>query len=101
MIISDFMKQQFSTGIRPSCFYWRDKSDFEIDCVVEQHGSITPVEIKVSKSADTQALDKLAPWNELTGTQRANNVLIYGGDEDWTTDKGRVVGWQSSGRLFL
>src|SRR3972149_4429512 len=49
MIISDLFKQQLHRGMRPSCYYWRDKSDFVIDCLVEQGGKIIPIEIKVSK----------------------------------------------------
>ena len=63
MIVSDFLKQQFNHGFRPSCYYWRDKSDFEIDCIVEQGGNITPIEIKASKTADIEALEKILPWN--------------------------------------
>jgi predicted AAA+ superfamily ATPase len=87
--------------VRPSCYYWRDKSDFEIDCLIEHKGNVTPVEIKVSRSADIQALDKLVSWNNLTTTKPAENILIYGGEEDWNMDKGYVIGWQSAGKLLL
>src|SRR3990170_598041 len=66
MILADFLKQQSNRGIRLSCYYWRDKSDFEIDCIIERGVTMTPVEIKVSKTADTEALGKLLPWNKLT-----------------------------------
>lgn len=100
MIIADFLKQQLNRGIRPSCYYWRDKSDFEIDCIVEQGGNITPIEIKVSKTADIEALGKLLPWNKLTKTRSTDNVLVYGGDEDWDIDKGHIVSWGSAGTLL-
>ncbi|MFA6263852.1 MAG: ATP-binding protein [Candidatus Babeliales bacterium] len=100
MIVADFLKQQFNCGMRPSCYYWRDKSDFEIDCIVEQGGAITPIEIKVSKTADLEALDKLLPWNDLTQTNPSNNVLVYGGEKDWEINKGHIVGWTSAGALL-
>ncbi|MFH1832302.1 MAG: ATP-binding protein [bacterium] len=100
MIISDFFKQQFNRGMRSSCYYWRDKSDFEIDCVVERAGNITPVEIKVSKTADITALGRLSSWNELTETKPIDNVLVYGGDDNWDMDKGHIVSWKSAGNLI-
>jgi predicted AAA+ superfamily ATPase len=100
MIVSDLLKQQLNHGVRPSCYYWRDKSDFEIDCIVEQGGNITPIEIKASNTPDIEALAKLAPWNELTSTIPKNNILVYGGDNDWDTPKGRIVGWHSAGFLI-
>ncbi len=100
MIIADFYKQHLNQGLRPACFYWRDKSEFEIDCIVEHGGTITPIEIKTAKSADVSALEKLAPWNEFTKTKQKNNVLVYGGDDDWETQKGHIVGWRSAGNLF-
>ncbi len=100
MIVSDFVKQQLNHGIRPSCYYWRDKSDFEIDCIVEQGGNITPIEIKASKTADIEALEKMLPWNTLTKTMQKNNVLVYGGDKNWDMEKGRIVTWHSAGNLL-
>lgn len=100
MIITDLLKQQYSHGIRPSCYYWRDKSDFEIDCIIDQGGSITPIEIKVSKTADIDALKKLASWNTLTNTNPRDNVLVYGGDQNWDLDTGHIVSWHSVGTLI-
>jgi predicted AAA+ superfamily ATPase len=99
MIIGDFLKQQMHHGLKPSCYYWRDKSDFEIDCIVERGATITPIEIKVSKTADIEALKRLGPWNELTQTQPHDNVLVYGGDDTWKLDKGQIVGWRSAATL--
>ena len=46
------------------------------------------------------SLKRLLPWNELTKTKPADNVLVYGGDENWDIDKGHVVGWKSAGSLL-
>jgi len=95
------LKQQANAGLRPSCYYWRDKTHFEVDCIIERGGNIMPVEIKVSKTADLEALGKLAPWNKLTKTKSENNILVYGGDDDWKTKNGHIVGWQSAGSLLV
>ncbi len=100
MILADFLKQQYNRGIRPSCYYWRDKSDLEIDCIVEHGGTITPIEIKVSKTADLEALSKLSQWNKFTKTNPTNNVLIYGGNDDWSTKKGRIISWHTAGTML-
>jgi uncharacterized protein len=100
MIVADFLKQQYHHGLRPSCYYWRDKSDFEVDCILEQQGKITPIEIKVSKTADLEALSKLESWNKLTKTKSSDNVLVYGGDKDWDIDKGHILSWTSAGALI-
>jgi predicted AAA+ superfamily ATPase len=100
MIIADLLKQQRNNGMQPSCYYWRDKSDFEIDCIIEHGGKLTPIEIKASQKADLEALNKLQPWNKLAKTDPSDNILVYGGDEDWQTNKGQVVGWHSAGMLL-
>jgi len=100
MIIADLLKQQLNNGLRPSCYYWRDRSEFEIDCIVDQAGKITPIEIKVSKSANIDALKKLEPWNNLTKTKQQDNVLVYGGNENWDLECGHITGWQTIGTLF-
>lgn len=100
MVIADFFKQQYNHGTKPSCYYWRDKSEFEIDCIIEHGGAITPIEIKASRTADIEALSKLAPWNTLTKTNPASNILVYGGDDDWKTEKGQVLSWRSAGTLL-
>jgi predicted AAA+ superfamily ATPase len=101
MMVADFLKQQLHHGLRPNCYFWRDKSDFEIDCIIDQGGKIIPVQIKVSKTADIEVLGKLEPWNKITQIEPKDNVLVYGGDEDWNLDKGRIVSWHSASKKLI
>ncbi len=34
-VLSELIKERFNKGIEPNCYYWRDKTGNEIDCVIE------------------------------------------------------------------
>jgi len=99
MIIADFYKQRFNFGLNPNSFYWRDKSDYEVDCIIEHANSLRPVEIKASQVYNKNALEQLGKWNVVTQTKQEDNILIYGGDLDQPTSQGQLLGWKSIGNL--
>lgn len=45
-VISEIIKSYFFRGKQPPLYYYRDKEGREIDLLIEQEGTLTPVEIK-------------------------------------------------------
>lgn len=41
-VIADLMKQWFNKGLNSKIYFWRDQSDYEIDCIVESPGFLVP-----------------------------------------------------------
>ena len=65
-IIADFAKQYFNRGSRPPLYFWRDRNGrIEIDCVIDDGGVLTLIEIKASEGITSSFFDGLKAWNML------------------------------------
>lgn len=93
-IISDLIKQRENRGMTPNVYFWRDKSDYEIDCVVEHADSLIPIEIKASQTFNQHFFDYMKKWNNITDTKPSSNILIYGGTLSQKTNQGHLLSWR-------
>jgi predicted AAA+ superfamily ATPase len=100
MIISEFHKYRLNRGRDPNCYYWRDKTGHEIDCILESGETLVPVEIKSGKTVKSMFFDSLSYWNKLSGNRPANSFLIYGGEGKEKRSSGTVLGWKSADEVF-
>ncbi|MCB1118002.1 MAG: ATP-binding protein [Chlamydiia bacterium] len=100
MILADLQKQRFNQGRLPNCFFWRDKTGDEVDCIIEQGERLTPVEIKVAQTLHSDFFSGLAKWSRLAQTDPSASILIYGGNEDQTRKDGHILSWRSGGYLL-
>ena len=91
-IISEFVKAFYNDGKTPDLYFWRDKSEHEIDCLIKQATYLTPVEIKSSKTIANDFFENLYYWDQLTQMQE-QAFLIYGGDTDQKRNIATVLGW--------
>lgn len=93
-IIADLIKQKYNQGMHPTIYYWRDQSDYEIDCIIQEGQELIPIEIKAMQTFNPHLLDHLEKWNEVTKTNPANNIIIYTGELSQNTKRGKLVNWQ-------
>jgi predicted AAA+ superfamily ATPase len=94
MVISEFFKYRLNRGRDPNCYYWRDKTGHEIDCILETGDKLIPVEIKSGKTVKSDFFAGLSYWNTLSGQDPAKSLLIYGGEKKETRSLGTVLGWR-------
>lgn len=99
LLIADLIKQRENAGLKPNIYFWRDKSDYEIDCIIEEGSTLVPLEIKSTQSFNTHFLDGFARWNEETHTDPSQNILAYAGDLSLKAQRGKIVNWQEIGNL--
>lgn len=97
-VIADIAKQYYNQGTRPPIYFWRDQNGrLEIDCLIDQGTSLTPVEIKASQTIVSDFFDGLANWSKLAHqTQEATSdgVLVYTGTKTQSRTHGHVVPWK-------
>ncbi len=99
-IITDFIKQRFNEGLNSNVYFWRDQSDYEVDCIVEEYNKVVPVEIKVSQTFNPHFFEQLTKWNDIADSDQQNNILIYGGHTTQESKNGKLIGWQEAGYLY-
>ena len=99
LLIADLIKQRENAGLKPTIYFWRDKSDYEIDCIIEEGSTLVPLEIKSTQSFNSHFLDGFTRWNAETHTDPSENILAYAGDLSLKAQRGKIVNWQEIGNL--
>lgn len=94
-VISEFLKARFNLGMPPNCSFWRDSNGHEVDLLLEKTNKVTPIEIKSSQTFSNNFFDGLIRWNHISETTSDQNIVIYGGNDDQTRQKGKVVSWKN------
>jgi uncharacterized protein len=101
-VVADFFKQCFATGKKAPLYYWRDiNGRVEVDCVVDQGGLLTSIEIKSSGSIDKGYFQGLKKFRDIAGDKAASSYVVYAGPHGaMELSQGTIVGWQAAGDLI-
>ena len=98
-IISEIIKVQYHSGIRPAVYYWRESNGNEIDCIIElANQSIIALEIKAGETFNKDYLKNLKKFP--TDPDSISKKLIYTGVEELTVSNIDIIG-QNKIRSFL
>ena len=92
--LSEIIKHKFHRGLEPRCYYWRDRTGNEVDCIVENPGSLLSIEVKFSKTIVNDSFGGLKYWTKVAGKASGKSYLIYNGKEHQKRSFGEVIGWR-------
>lgn len=95
LIITELIKARFNAGLSNNCFYWRDKTGNEVDCIIDKAGSLTAIEIKSGKTINGDYFNNLNFWKNLSGNTN-KSYLVYGGTETQKIKNNIVVPWKNT-----
>ncbi len=96
-VVAETLKHRFNRALAADLYFWRDNHGLEVDLVVEQAGSLQPVECK---SGATYSADWLGParrWCQAAGASAAPPLLVYGGNHSHQRPDHQVLSWQDLG----
>ncbi len=94
LIISELIKYQYSKGVEPEFYFWRDKTGHEIDCLFSKKGNLFPLEIKSGKTISDDFYNHLKYWNKLSGNSPKQSIIIYGGEQEQNRYSIKTISWQ-------
>jgi hypothetical protein len=98
MVVIEMVKKYTNQGINPPLFYWRNKTGHEIDLIVDKGNLLTPIEIKSSKTINSDFFKNLKYWNHLSKMNKA--VLIYSGIQEQNRSDGTLItNWKNISNL--
>ncbi|MBI2552523.1 ATP-binding protein [Candidatus Uhrbacteria bacterium] len=100
LTMSELMKYQYHRGLPPRCFFWRDKTGHEIDCLLDIKNMLIPIEIKSGETISEHYFAELQYWNTLAGADPKKSFLVYGGAENQTRNGINVVRWDATAEIF-
>lgn len=82
-IIGDIMKGALNKGIRPEIFFFRDSHGNEVDLLIREKGTLTPVEIKSSSTFSTDFMKGIERFQTLGIKRIAPGVVLYNGEQQF------------------
>jgi predicted AAA+ superfamily ATPase len=93
-ICAELLKTRYNSLQDNNLYFWRDRSGNEIDLILDNGQTQTPLEIKAGKTFQTSFLKQINTWASISGSPN-QPILIYGGDEDFEHQGCRVLPWRS------
>ncbi len=94
LIISEFFKERYNKGKPSNLFFWRDHIGNEVDLLIEQGNTLTPIEIKSSQTLHSSLMDGLKKYTKFSLQNAQSSHLIYGGNRSTTLDRYNAHSWQ-------
>ncbi len=98
-IIADFYKQYYNAELEPAVHFWRDRAQ-EVDCIIEEPKGLQAIEIKSGSTVASGFFSQLLYWNQVSGTSKASNYLVYTGSDNQERINGTVISWANAGDLI-
>lgn len=98
-IINEISKQYFNQGERPPIYYWRDHKGHEIDLLIDQGSQLLPIEIKAGRTFSSSFFKNLDWWRQIADIPVRESFVVYGGDEDWRLENGKLISWRNLNQL--
>ncbi len=94
-VLLEFLKDRYNEGRPSNLYFWRDHIGNEVDLLLDQAGTLTPIEIKSGATLSTSLYDSLKRFTHIAGSGIPRGHLIYGGDRSVGRQEGPAHSWRS------
>ena len=98
-VFNELAKGFYNAGRRPPFYFWRDRSQHEVDLLLNRGISIDPVEIKSSATFRMDFFKQLDWFRSVADTPVGEATVIYGGEDEWRSDFRRILSWKNIDQL--
>jgi predicted AAA+ superfamily ATPase len=95
MVVSEIAKKHFFAGKEPQMYFWRDSNQKEVDVLLETDGQLQAIEIKSAATMKPDFFNNLESFRQISGIDHEHLSVIYGGDIDYMTQRGKFVSWKN------
>ncbi len=94
-IIVETLKNFYNHGVRPNIYFWRDQTGNEIDLLVDEGGTMYPIEIKSGQTFHPDFFKGIRYFNTLTGNDPRHAYVVYGGNQNLDSDTENIRSWNN------
>jgi uncharacterized protein len=84
LVVLELMKWRLNHGLDPQLYYYRDIQKNEVDVIFKNGADLIPIEIKSSKTYNSEFLKKLHFFQNLAKDRAPKGYLIYAGEQQQT-----------------
>ncbi|WP_036691727.1 ATP-binding protein [Pedobacter glucosidilyticus] len=95
LVVLEFMKNRFNKGKLPNLYFYRDKSQHEVDLVEEKGLQLHAYEIKSAKAFTRDFLNNLNYLRKVVGQDITSTQVIYDGPDDYATSENGIINFRN------
>lgn len=95
LIVLEFLKNRFNKGKLSNLFYYRDKSQREVDIIQEQGNNLFAYEIKSAKNFNKDFMNNLDYLRNILGDNIVSTQLIYDGKIDIPSAENGMINFRN------
>ena len=99
-VICDRLKERFNSGGRNNLYFYRDRSQHEVDLVQEYANQLRAFEIKSAQSYHPDFFKNLEYFRGVFGDDVISTSVIYNGDFEVDTGFNRLVNYRHINNVF-
>lgn len=96
LIFLELLKFRLNEGLDPNLYYFRDAQGHEVDFVYQSGNLLLPIEVKASKTFNTDFLKNLNFYSKLTEERSPKQYLIYAGAQEQKIKDIQVLNYENS-----
>ena len=75
-MVIEAVKAFTNAGLKPAIWYWRSHDGLEVDLILQNNGTLIPIEIKMTATPQTTHLDGLKRFRALAGETACDPGLL-------------------------
>lgn len=101
LVILELMKTRLNQGLDPQLYYYRDVQQNEVDVIFKQGNDLIPIEIKSSKTYNSDFLKNLQFFQNLVQDRAPKAYLVYAGDQEQMIQGISLLNYNHAARITL
>ncbi|TJZ63298.1 ATP-binding protein [Sphingobacterium olei] len=91
MVVLEFFKNRYNQGKLPHLYFYRDKSQHEVDLIEEKGTKLYAYEVKSAKAFTKNFIKSLGYFRNVVGDDVVSTQVIYDGENDiYSSENGMV-----------
>lgn len=95
MVINEAMKNRINRGKEPKLYYYRDKSQREVDLLHTTGNTLSAYEIKSSKTFNPDFFKGISYIKDIFKDRLTRSAVIYGGDIETPANEKGVINYRN------
>ncbi len=95
MVVLEFFKSRYNRGKLPNLYFYRDKSQNEVDLIEEKGTKLFAYEIKSAKAFTKSFVKNLDYFRKVAGDDVVSTQVIYDGENDIHTSENGMLNFRN------
>lgn len=95
MVVLEFFKNRYHSGKMPHFYFYRDKSQNEVDLIAERGTQLYAYEVKSAKSFTKGFVKNLNYFRKTAGDDVVSTQVIYDGEQDIDTSENGMLNFRN------